>query len=98
MEPEQSMVHIQVEPGVRIHAQIVGTGSPVVLLHGWAFDHRIWDRQVRVLAEAGHTSIAIDLRGHGRSDRPYGEYPLEQLACDVVRVLEELDVGPAVLV
>jgi non-heme chloroperoxidase len=92
------MTHIEVETGVRIHAQIVGTGRPVVLLHGWAFDHRIWDRQVRVLAETGHTTIAVDLRGHGRSDRPYGDYPVKQLAQDVVSVIETLTPGPVVLV
>ena len=92
------MVHIEVGRGVHIHTQIVGTGPPVILLHGWAFDHRIWDRQVRVLAEAGHTTITIDLRGHGRSDRPYGDYPVEQLAEDVLAVVKTVDPGPAVLV
>src|SRR6185312_8580351 len=92
------MVYIEVEPGVRIHAQTVGAGSPVVLLHGWAFDHRVWDRQIRVLAEAGHSTIAVDLRGHGRSDRPYDGYALDQLARDVVCVITDLEIEPAVLI
>jgi len=92
------MVYIDVEPGVQIHAQLVGAGPPVVLLHGWAFDHRVWDRQVRVLAEAGHSTIAVDLRGHGRSARPYDGYALDQLAHDVIRVITELEIEPAVLI
>lgn len=92
------MVYIEVEPGVRIHAQVVGTGRPVVLLHGWAFDHRVWDRQIRVLAEAGHSTIAVDLRGHGRSDRPYDGYALDRLARDVICVITELDLEPTVLI
>lgn len=92
------MVHVEVEAGVRIHAQIVGAGPPVILLHGWAFDHRIWDRQVRVLAEAGRTTVAIDLRGHGRSDRPHRGYGLDRLARDVLAVIAELGIEPAVLI
>lgn len=92
------MAYVDVEPGVRIHAQIVGAGPPVILLHGWAFDHRIWDRQVRVLADAGHTTIAIDLRGHGRSDRPHRGYGLDRLARDVIAVVAELAIDPAVLI
>ena len=92
------MADIEVEPGIRIHAQTVGTGPPVVLLHGWAFDHRIWDRQIRVLAEAGYATVAIDLRGHGRSDRPYGDYTLERLSRDVITVITELDLTDAALV
>ncbi|UZG53004.1 alpha/beta fold hydrolase [Rhodococcus opacus] len=92
------MPDIEVEPGVRIHAQTVGTGPPVVLLHGWAFDHRIWDRQIRVLAEAGYATVAIDLRGHGRSDRPYGDYTLERLSRDVITVITKLGLTDAALV
>lgn len=91
-------MHIEVEPGISIHAQVVGTGPPVVLLHGWAFDHRIWDRQIRVLAESGRSTVAIDLRGHGRSDRPYGDYSLERLAQDVITVLSRLTDEPAILI
>jgi non-heme chloroperoxidase len=92
------MVYVEVEPGVRIHAQTVGAGPPVVLLHGWAFDHRVWDRQIRVLAEAGHSTIAVDLRGHGRSDRPYEGYALDQLARDVICVITKLEIEPTVLI
>jgi non-heme chloroperoxidase len=92
------VAYVEVEEGVRIHAQIVGAGTPVVLLHGWAFDHRIWDRQIRVLTDAGHTAIAIDLRGHGRSDRPHQGYGLNRLARDVIAVIAQLDIEPAVLI
>jgi non-heme chloroperoxidase len=92
------MPFVEVEPGVQIYAQVVGQGPPVVLLHGWAFDHRIWDRQIRVLAELGHTAIAVDLRGHGRSDAPYGDYSLGRLAQDVSTLILSLGLPrPAVV-
>jgi non-heme chloroperoxidase len=92
------MPFVEVEPGVQMYAQVVGQGPPVVLVHGWAFDHRIWDRQIRVLAELGHTAIAVDLRGHGRSDAPYGDYSLGRLARDVSTLIVSLGLHrPAVV-
>lgn len=95
---ETVVVYVEVEPGVSIHVQVVGCGPPVVLLHGWGFDHRIWDRQVRVLAESGRTALVVDLRGHGRSDSPLGSYALHRLAEDVRAVFVELCLPAAVLV
>lgn len=92
------MPRIEVQPGVAIYSEVVGDGPPVALLHGWAFDHRVWERQVRVLAEAGFSSYALDLRGHGRSDKPYGDYSLGRLAADVSTVLAELCATPPVIV
>jgi pimeloyl-ACP methyl ester carboxylesterase len=92
------MTLVEVERGVTIHAQVVGDGPPVVLLHGWGFDHRVWDRQVRVLAEAGRTVVCIDLRGHGRSDRPFGDYSINRLARDVVGVIDALELDRVALV
>ncbi|WP_354698554.1 AB hydrolase superfamily protein YdjP [Paraconexibacter sp. AEG42_29] len=89
---------IAVEPRVEIYAQDIGDGPPVVLLHGWAFDHRIWDRQVGALADAGHRVVCVDLRGHGRSDRPYGDYSVERLGQDVVAVLDTLELEDVTLV
>jgi pimeloyl-ACP methyl ester carboxylesterase len=92
------MPHIEVEPGVEIYAQDVGTGRPLVLLHGWAFDHRVWDRQVTAFADLGYRVICIDLRGHGRSSHPYGGYSIERLGQDVVGVLDRLELQDAALV
>ena len=56
--------------GVRIHHVEVGTGSPVLLLHGeptWSFLYR---KMIPWLAVAGHRVLAPDLVGFGRSDKP----------------------------
>lgn len=81
---------IEVEPGVRLNVTQVGSGDPVVFLPGWAMSHATWDTQVRVLA-ATHRVVCIDLRGHGRSDKPYGDYSIDRHAADVRAVLTELD-------
>ena len=52
--------------GASLYYEVFGAGSPVVLLHGAAVDHRVWDEQVVPLAHA-HTIVRYDLRGTGRS-------------------------------
>jgi len=55
--------------GGRLPVWRVGSGPPVILLHGWTLDARIWDQQVRNLAKR-FTVITYDRRGFGLSDAP----------------------------
>ena len=48
-------------------------GPPVLLLHGWGCSAFAWRHVLPALAEAGHRALAIDLRGHGLSDKPEDE-------------------------
>ncbi len=75
-----------------------GTGRPVVLLHGWALDQRMWDRQVAHLTAHGLRCITYDRRGHGRSDVPGSGYDYTTLAADLAAVLDALDLTDVLLV
>jgi pimeloyl-ACP methyl ester carboxylesterase len=88
---------IEVEPGVSVYAQEVGSGAPVVLIAGFGMSHEVWDAEVRELAGAGHRVVCIDLRGTGRSDKPLGFYSIGRLASDVSTVLEALDLAEVTL-
>src|SRR6478735_1350211 len=59
--------------GVRLHYRIAGQGDPVVLLHGYAQDSRMWLPLMAELAKT-HTVIAPDLRGFGESSAPTNGY------------------------
>ncbi len=63
-----------------------GSGRPVVLVHGLASNARLWDGVADRLAAAGHPSIAVDLRSHGRSERTAGGHDTQQAADDVREV------------
>jgi pimeloyl-ACP methyl ester carboxylesterase len=91
------MPQIEVEPGVSVYVQDVGSGRPVVLVAGFGLSHEVWDNEVRELA-AGHRVVCVDLRGTGRSDKPIGNYTIARLAADLEVVLASLDLRDVTLV
>ena len=60
---------VPVADGVSLNAAVSGSGSPVVLLHGFPQTHLMW-RHVAADLAADHTVICPDLRGYGASDKP----------------------------
>lgn len=66
------------------------TGIPIVLIHGLASNARLWDGAARALVERGHGVIALDLRGHGHSDKPDHGYAVHEVADDVADVVQFL--------
>ncbi len=77
--------------GLRFHLAEAGEGDDVVLcLHGWPQHWYEWRDLLPRLADAGYRAIAMDLRGFGWSDAPRDGYEKENLASDVLAVLDEL--------
>ena len=64
--------HLRIPVGAgSLHAERVGRGGhPVVLLHGFGTCSFLWRALAPRLADHGYTAIALDLLGHGESDRP----------------------------
>src|SRR5690348_1802763 len=85
---------------ITIHVRDTGTGTPVVLLHGWPDTGELWWHQIPVLAGAGYRVITPDLRGFGDSGKPTetAAYSGERLVGDVIGLLDALDVPRARLV
>jgi pimeloyl-ACP methyl ester carboxylesterase len=83
--------------GVGIEFDDVGSGRPVVLLHGWPDSGHLWRHQVTALTGAGFRVVVPDLRGFGASDAPEGaeHYALPFLAADVLAVLDHLGIDKA---
>lgn len=77
--------------GLRFHVAEAGEGEDVVLcLHGWPQHWYEWRHLMPALAESGHRVLAMDLRGFGWSDAPRDGYEKENLADDVLAVLDAL--------
>ncbi|MFI0938769.1 alpha/beta fold hydrolase [Streptomyces sp. NPDC021020] len=79
--------------GVEIAAAVGGSGSPVVLLHGFPQTHLMW-RHVAARLAADHTVVCPDLRGYGASGKPPatgpGTYAKRAMAADVVALAAAL--------
>lgn len=85
--------------GVEIHYVSAGEGEPVVLLHGWMSDVSMWGRLDTNPATEQYQLIAVDLRGHGKSDKPHDpEQYGPEMAEDVVRLLDHLELKKAHLI
>jgi len=68
-----------------------GSGSPVVLIHGWPLSGASWEKQTAALLAAGHRVITYDRRGFGRSGKPSSGYNYDTFAADLNTVLTTLD-------
>jgi pimeloyl-ACP methyl ester carboxylesterase len=87
--------------GVKIHYTVEGKGEPVLLIHGFAanadFNWRV-PGVIKALAE-NYKVIALDNRGHGKSDKPHDPAKYgEEMAEDAVRLLDHLGIKKAHIV
>lgn len=87
--------------GIRMRIAEAGDEGPLVLLaHGWPESWYSWRHQLTALSGAGYRVVAPDMRGYGETDAPSAveDYDIEQLALDMVGVLDELGEERAVIV
>ncbi len=85
---------VEVEAGVELHVRTAGSGTPVVLLHGYPQSGLCWHRVAPAIAER-HAVVVPDLRGYGRSSTPSDDdehtvYSKRRMAADVVTVMRAL--------
>src|SRR3954471_9392321 len=83
---------------IEIYYEDHGSGQPVVLIHGYPLNGHSWEKQERVLLEAGYRVIAYDRRGFGQSSQPTVGYDYDTFAADLNALLEHLDLNDIVLV
>ncbi|HEX3841549.1 MAG TPA: alpha/beta hydrolase [Acidimicrobiales bacterium] len=68
-----------------------GSGSPVVLIHGFPLSGRAWERQERALIANGNRVITYDRRGFGKSSQPSTGYDYDTFAADLDKLVTTLD-------
>jgi pimeloyl-ACP methyl ester carboxylesterase len=85
--------------GTALHA-IVRRGEPgrlgFLLVHGLASNAMLWDSAAEVLAAHGHGSVAVDQRGHGRSDKVAIGFDFATLVEDLAAVITATGGGPVI--
>lgn len=93
--PVPREMRVPVADGVSLRTLTWGAHNPtrpsMLLVHGLASSARLWDGMAAALAGEGWHAVAVDLRGHGESDRPDDGYGFEVILDDIRRVMEAHD-------
>lgn len=83
---------------IELYYEDHGSGSPVVLIHGWPLNGASWEKQTAALLGAGYRVITYDRRGFGRSSQPATGYNYDTFAADLNKLLTKLDLKKVSLV
>jgi len=83
--------------GISLHVRLGGSGSPVLLLHGFAETGHMWNPVLPLLARH-HTVVVPDLRGAGASDKPEDGYDKKTMAQDIHALARSLGIETATVV
>jgi len=82
---------------VNLNYTDIGSGRPIVMIHGWPLSGAAFADNAKVLAAAGYRVITYDRRGFGQSGKPRDGYDYDTLAADLDALLTGLDLRDAVL-
>ncbi len=88
-------VLVSPSPVVRLSVIDVSPDHPqrtIVFIHGYAGQARQWQYQLQAFSKSNRV-IAIDLRGHGRSDKPRSQYTMKEILSDLEAALDALGVA-----
>jgi pimeloyl-ACP methyl ester carboxylesterase len=80
---------ISLKSGLTLSALEGGGGQPLVMIPGWSQSAAEWRANAEALAK-GRRVIALDMRGHGESDKPNHGYRISRLAIDLAEALDAL--------
>src|ERR1043166_2506319 len=80
---------------IDLYYEDIGSGDPVVLIHGWPLNGASWEKQTAALLAAGRRVITYDRRGFGASSKPSSGYDYDTFAADLNALLTTLEIGRA---
>jgi len=92
------MPYAEARDGTKLHLKDMGSGEPVVLIHGWPLTGDMWEYQTLAMLEAGFRVITYDRRGFGQSSHPAKGYDYDTFADDLAAVLDACRLERASLV
>ncbi|MBW2092643.1 MAG: alpha/beta hydrolase [Deltaproteobacteria bacterium] len=80
--------------GIEINYELSGEGDALVLIHGFSDNLTMWYNQVPVFSEK-HKVLTCDVRGHGLTETPEGDYSMDLFADDLYALMEALEIKKA---
>lgn len=94
------MTMVEAAPGVAVHVEDLNppdARATIVFVHGWPVSHRMFEYQAEALPARGIRCVGIDLRGFGRSDKPWAGLDYDGWADDIRAVIDALSLRGATL-
>ena len=92
--PELRTRYLDLPSGIRVRAVVCGDESdpPILMLPGWGCSVYVFRENLAPLAAAGFYAIAVDLKGHGLSDKPQSpeDYRIESMIRHVVEIIDAI--------
>ena len=92
------MSSITTKDGMNMYYKDWGTGQPIVFNHGWPLSADAFEDQMFFMASNGYRCVAVDRRGHGRSDQTWHGNDMDTYAADLNELIEKLDLKDTILV
>jgi non-heme chloroperoxidase len=84
--------YVRVESDVNLYVEDLNRWSrkTILFIHGWPASHKLFEYQFNILPALGYRCIGIDIRGFGKSDKPFKGYSYDRLADDIRCIVEAL--------
>jgi pimeloyl-ACP methyl ester carboxylesterase len=96
------MPFVNVDSNTSVYVEDTGresdVGKTVLFVHGWPLSHKMFEYQFMELHKNGYRCVGIDLRGFGRSDKPWTGYDYDIFADDIKQVMTALNLQKVTLV
>ena len=74
--------------------------NTLIFLHGWGHNHTVWKREIEFFNKKGYNTLALDLRGHGKSGKPknLADYSMHNFAKDINEIIKKEKIENPVLI
>ncbi|MEL7658413.1 MAG: alpha/beta fold hydrolase, partial [Bacillota bacterium] len=91
--------YVNVEPGVNIYVEDINPSGrkTIFFVHGWPGNHNLFEYQYNQLPKLGFRCIGMDIRGFGKSDRPWDGYDYDRLSDDIRCIVDVLNLDNIIL-
>jgi len=87
----------QDDKNFELYYEDLGSGQPIILIHGWPLSGKSWELQIPVLLNLGYRVISYDRKGFGKSAPTLDGYDYDGLAADLHEIITQLDLKNVIL-